>query len=254
MKRRDFLKYGLLTGAMAAGAPAWTPAAVKRSATDVVTLGNTGIKLSRLAIGTGTIGYGKSSNQTRKLGIDGLADLFWYGVDNGVNFWDSADQYGSHPHMKRALSNVKREKVVILTKTHANTEAEMKADLDRYRQEIGSDYIDIVLLHAETDPKWPEKRAGAMAVLEAARQKGTIRAHGISCHSLEALKVAAKHPFIQVDLARINPAGLHMDSDPNTVISVLREMKANGKGIVGMKILGQGDLRNKVDDALAFAM
>lgn len=257
MKRRDFLRYGLLGGgAVATGANfSYLPAATeKRYANDVVTLGNTGIKLSRLAMGTGTVGYGKSSNQTRQLGVDGLADMLWYGYDEGVRFWDSADQYGSHPHLKKGLTRVQREKVVILTKTHADTAEEMRADLDRFRQEIGTDYLDMVLLHAVTDPEWPKKRAGAMEVLSEAREKGIVKAHGISCHSLAALKVAARHPFIQVDLARINPIGAHMDADPDTVISVLREMKAAGKGVIGMKILGQGDLRNRVDEALAFAL
>lgn len=257
MKRRDFLKYGLYAGgALATGAPSSLLASEpkKKYANDVVALGQTGIRLSRLAMGTGTRGGRKSSNQTRQLGLDGLADLYWFGYDEGVRLWDSADSYGSHPHLNKALTRVKREKVVILTKTRASTAEEMRADLDRFRQEIGTDYLDIILLHAVTDPEWPEKKKGAMEVLSEAREKGIVRAHGISCHSLSALRVAARSPWIQVDLARLNPIASHMDADPDTVISVLRQMKAAGKGVIGMKILGEGDLRNRVDEALQFAL
>lgn len=257
MKRRDFLRYGLYAGsalAAAKPAPLWAAEPKKRFANDVVTLGNSGIKLSRLAMGTGTKGGRKSSNQTRQLGLDGLADLYWFGYDEGVRFWDTADGYGSHPHLKKSLTRVDREKVVIMTKTRASTAEEMKADLDRFRQELGTDYLDMVLLHAVTDPEWPEKKKGAMEVLSEAREKRIVRAHGTSCHSLSALRVAAKTPWIQVDLARLNPISAHMDADPDTVISVLREMKAAGKGVIGMKILGEGDLRNRVDEALQFAL
>lgn len=226
----------------------------KKFANDVVTLGQSGVRLTRLAMGTGTRGGRKSSNQTRQLGFDGLADMFWFGYDEGVRFWDSADSYGSHPYLKKALTRVEREKVVILTKTRSSTAEEMRADLDRFRQELGTDYLDIVLLHAVTDPEWPEKKKGAMEVLSEAREKGIVRSHGISCHSLAALRVAARNPWIQVDLARLNPIASHMDADPDTVISVLREMKAAGKGVIGMKILGEGDLRDRVDQALQFAL
>jgi 1-deoxyxylulose-5-phosphate synthase len=118
---------------------------------DKIKLGKTGIQVSRMAIGTGTNGYGKSSDQSRALGIKGLADLLQAGTDLGVVFWDTADQYGTHPHLKEALKHVPREKVVILTKTHATSEQEMKDDLDRFRSELGTDYIDIMLLHMMTE-------------------------------------------------------------------------------------------------------
>ena len=258
MNRRDFF----LRGAAAAGAavaldkfPHQLFAGVtKKSATDRVKLGPMHVELSRLAMGTGTNGVGGSSNQTRKLGLDGLADLFKAAYDQGVTFWDSADQYGTHPHLKEALKSVPRDKVTILSKTHASTEKEMRADLDRFRREIGTDYIDILLLHCMLDGDWPDRKKGAMAVISEAREKGIVRTHGTSCHTLEALKTSARTPWVQVDLARINPAQVAMDSDPQTVIGVLREMKAAGKGVIGMKILGAGKLRHKVDESLQFAL
>jgi aryl-alcohol dehydrogenase-like predicted oxidoreductase len=259
MKRRDLVRLGARAAAGSAMGAGRFPHALfaasrKKAATDSVTLGRTGIAVSRLALGTGTHGFGKSSDQTRGLGLRGLADLLQAGVDEGLAFWDLADGYGSHPHAREALKSVARDRVVIMTKTGASTESEMRADLDRFRREIGVDRIDIVLLHCMMDSDWPRQRAGAMAVLSEAKARGVIRAHGVSCHTLGALKTAAATDWVEIDLARLNPASAHMDADPATVVSVLREMKAKGKGIIGMKILGQGDLRDRVDEALQYAL
>jgi len=257
MRRREFVKYT----AFASGALAFSPftslvngETTKKYANDLVTLGKTGIKVSRLAMGTGTNGYRYRSDQTDKLGIGGLSDLLHAAYDHGVNFWDSADQYGTHPHLKHALKAIPREKVVILTKTHATTADEMKDDLDRFRKEIGSDYLDIVLLHMMTDSDWPEEKQGAMEVLDKARQDGIVRAHGVSCHTLRALEAAANSDWVQVDLARINPAGASMDADVPTVEKVLRRMHKDGKGVIGMKIFGAGRLRNRVDECLQYVV
>jgi aryl-alcohol dehydrogenase-like predicted oxidoreductase len=217
-------------------------------------LGRTGIQVSRLAQGTGTNGFGKASNQTRKLGLVGFAELLRAGVDQGIRFWDLADQYGTHPHAKEALKTVARDKVVLLTKTHARTEKEMRADLDRFRSELGVDHLDIVLLHCMMSADWPKERAGAMAVLAEAKQKGMVRAHGVSCHDFGALKAAAASEWVDVDLARLNPAGIAMDAPLDQVVGVLAEMKQKGKGIIGMKILGAGGLRTRVDEALQYAL
>jgi predicted aldo/keto reductase-like oxidoreductase len=210
--------------------------------------------LSRLAMGTGTNGVGGSSNQTRKLGVNGLADLFRAGYDQGLNFFDAADQYGTHPHVRQALKSVPREKVAVLSKTHASTAGEMRADLDRFRRELNTDYIDILLLHCMLDKNWNEKKRGAMDVIAEAQERGIVRTKGTSCHTLDALKTAAAEPWVEVDLARINPAGIAMDAAPDVVIGVLRQMKAAGKGIIGMKIFGAGKLRSKPDECLQFAL
>jgi predicted aldo/keto reductase-like oxidoreductase len=228
--------------------------APRKEASDRILLGPRKVSCSRLAMGTGTNGVGGSSDQTKKLGIRGLADLYKFGYDNGITFWDSADQYGSHPHLKEALKSVKRENVTILTKTHASTEAEMKADLDRFRRELNTDFIDILLLHCMTDADWPEKKKGAMAFLSEAQERGIIKTKGTSCHTLEALKAAAASPWVEVDLARINPAQVAMDAPPEIVLGVLKKMKASGKGVIGMKILGAGQLRNRVDECLQYAL
>jgi predicted aldo/keto reductase-like oxidoreductase len=256
MKRRDFVRTGVGAGAgiSLSAFPHHLFAGTKKEASDRVKLGPMKVELSRLAMGTGTNGSGGSSNQTKKLGVRGIADLFRAGYDTGLTFWDSADQYGSHPHLREALKGVKREKVTILSKTHSSTAAEMRADLDRFRKELNTDYIDILLLHCMVDGNWPEKKKGAMEVISEAREKGIVRTHGTSCHTLEALKAAAASDWVQVDLARINPAGVAMDAKPEIVIPVLREMKAKGKGVIGMKILGAGRLRDRADECLQFAL
>jgi aryl-alcohol dehydrogenase-like predicted oxidoreductase len=235
------------------GGPDVATTPVRKLATDQVTLGSTGIKASRLALGTGTNGVGGASDQTR-LGIAGLSGLLGYGYGAGVNFFDSADQYGSHPHVAEALRQVGRQNAVVLTKTHAQTAAEMRADLDRFRRELGTEMLDIVLLHNKQSGSWTTECAGAMEELSRAKETGIIRAHGVSCHTLAALKLAARTPWVDVDLARVNPDGIQMDSDPATVIDVLKQMKAAGKGVIGMKILGAGELGGDLSRAIAHAV
>jgi aryl-alcohol dehydrogenase-like predicted oxidoreductase len=229
------------------------PSLSKFSASDTVTLGSTGITTSRLAMGTGTVGSGHHSNQTA-LGLKGLSDLLLNGYDHGLRFFDAADAYGSHPHVAEALKHIPRDRVTVLTKTWARDPATARADLDRFRRELGTDYLDVCLMHCLTETDWTERFKGVMDVFSEAKQKGIIRAHGCSCHSIEALRTAAKSPWVEVDLVRINPIGSHMDADPQTVVSVLREMKAAGKAVIGMKILGQGDLRNRQSEALHYAL
>jgi 1-deoxyxylulose-5-phosphate synthase len=260
MHRREFL----IRSAAGFGAAWLTPKQLLRalatqsplakfSASDIVSLGSTGIKTSRLAMGTGTVGTGHHSNQTA-LGVKGLSDLLLNGYDHGLRFFDAADSYGSHPHVAEALKHVPRDKVTVLTKTWARDPATARADLERFRRELGVEHIDICLMHCLTEADWTERYKGVMDVLAEAKEKGMIRAHGCSCHSIEALRAAAKSPWVEVDLARINPIGSHMDADPDTVVSVLREMKAAGKAVIGMKILGQGDLRTRQSEALRYAL
>jgi len=258
MKRRDFLK----TAALGAGA-AWVgtspletlfaEGARRFSATDIVTLGKTGIRTSRLACGTGTVGYNRGSHQTA-LGIQGLADLLWRGYDNGLRFFDTADSYGSHPHVAAALKRIPREKVTIMTKSWARGPKQMLADIDRYRKELNTDYLDLLMMHCLTENNWAARFRPVMDAVSEAQEKGLIRAHGCSCHKIEALREAAKSPWVQVILSRINPIGSNMDADPATVVATLKEARASGKGIIGMKILGQGDMRTRQDEALNYAL
>jgi aryl-alcohol dehydrogenase-like predicted oxidoreductase len=255
MNRRLFLKTSVLGGYSLANFPHHLFAATTaKSATDRITLGPRKIELSRLAMGTGTHGGNGSSDQTRKLGYQGVAELFRAAYDQGVNFWDSADQYGSHTYLREALKTVPREKVVILTKSNSTTAAGMKADIDRFRREIGVDHFDIFLMHKMEAADWNTQMRPCMDVIDEAQAKGIIRSKGVSCHTFQALKTAAAEPWVEIDLARINPAKVAMDAEPAQVLEVLAQMKAAGKGVIGMKILGQGALRNKADEALQFAL
>jgi 1-deoxyxylulose-5-phosphate synthase len=260
MRRREFL----IRSVSAAGAACFFPQSIlhailqqslpkKFSASDTVILGSTGIKTSRLAMGTGTVGSGHHSHQTA-LGVNGLSDLLLNGYDHGLRFFDSADSYGSHPHVAEALKHVPRDRVTVLTKSWARDAAGMRADLDRFRRELGTDYLDVCLMHCLSEADWTERYRDVMDVLSEAKQKGVIRAHGCSCHTIEALRAAAKSPWVEIDLARINPIGAYMDADPTTVVSVLQEMKGAGKAVVGMKILGQGTLRGRQEEGIRYAL
>ena len=141
----------------------------KYAASDTVTLGSTGITTSRLAMGTGTVGVDHHSHQTA-LGVKGLSDLLLNGYDHGLRFFDSADSYGSHPHVAEALKHVPRDKVTVLSKSWARDAAGMRADLDRFRKELGTDYLDICLMPCLTEADWTDRYRGAMDVLSEAKQ------------------------------------------------------------------------------------
>jgi aryl-alcohol dehydrogenase-like predicted oxidoreductase len=205
-------------------------------------------------MGTGTVGFGGSSNQVR-LGSSPFTRLLLDGYhDNGLNFFDTADSYGSHPVVAAAVKQLPRDKIVVMTKSDNRDPAGLRRDLERFRRELGTDYIDIVLIHCTTEDDWTTRYRGVMDVLSEAKQKGVIRAHGVSCHSIGALRAAAASPWVEVDLVRLNPIGSHMDADPSTVIKVIKQMRADGKGIIGMKILGQGDLRDRPAEAIRYAL
>ncbi|WP_035359228.1 aldo/keto reductase [Edaphobacter aggregans] len=261
MLRRDFLRRtakGLGAAWLASNSPGATlalqPLPQKITAHDEVTLGKTGIRTSRLAMGTGTVGFGGSSNQVR-LGNSPFTRLLLDGYhSNGLNFFDTADSYGSHPTVAAAVKQLPRDKVVVMTKTDNRDAEGVRRDLERFRRELGTDYIDIVLVHCAIAGDWTTRYRGVMDVLSEAKQKGVIRAHGVSCHSIQALRAAAASPWVEVDLVRLNPIGSHMDADPSTVIKVIQQMRADGKGIIGMKILGQGDLRDRPAEAIRYAL
>lgn len=262
MRRRDFIRQSLLAGTSVAAVQqrlygtsnGYVENPSRRFAYDGVALGPDKLPASRLAMGTGTKGFRGASNQTRKLGVGGLTDLYRYGFDNGLTFWDTADGYGSHPHLKSALQHIPREQVVIMTKSTSKTAKDMREDIDRFRRELGTDYIDLLLLHAVREEDWPVQRQGAMEVIDEYKQKGIVRSRGISCHSLPALRQVHRQEFIDVDLARINPIGARMDADPATVVEELCKIKAAGKGVIGMKILGEGVMRDRVGEALQHAL
>jgi aryl-alcohol dehydrogenase-like predicted oxidoreductase len=218
-----------------------------------VTLGSTGIRVSRLCIGTGTNGWNGESNQTR-LGFDRLVDLLCYAHDRGITFWDLADQYGSHPHAAASMRRVGRENVVLTTKTVSRTPAEIHQDLDRFRRELETDTLDIVLLHCLTDPEWVNKLGSVMEAMSKAKERGILRAVGVSCHNFGAFQAAADCDWVDVVLARINYAGASMDAPPDQVVPVLERMHRRGKGVYGMKVIGAGKLGDDPARAMEFVL
>lgn len=230
----------------------------------IVTLGKTGITLSRVGQGSGMSGGNRQSNHTR-MGFEKLVALFRHAYDRGVTFFDLADLYGTHIYFREALRSIPREKVAILTKLWWRYDGEpgsVPADfqrrgcemaIDRFRHEIATDTIDIVLLHCLTDPRWPETLRPYMDVLSAAKEKRRVRAVGVSCHDLRALKVAASEPWVDVILARINQRGAKMDGELDDVVPVLQDARRNGKAIIGMKIYGEGSLAKEKDACIRFA-
>lgn len=243
LNRRDFLQK--TAGALAAGAAmpmAARAASGPLTATSVRTLGNTGLQCSLLGIGTGTKGFDKTSEQTRAP-RQTLLTLMQYAYERGITYFDVADMYGSHGHLKEALEKwIAREKVMLLTKTWSRKPDEVRADIERFRKELGSDYLDVVLLHCirKGEDDWPEMHKGAMDVLSEYKEKGIIKAHGVSCHNMAAFKKVAATDWADIVLARINPFGIKMDGPASEVAPVLKEIHDAGKGVLGMKILGEG--------------
>ncbi|MGO9608552.1 MAG: aldo/keto reductase [Verrucomicrobiia bacterium] len=247
LNRREFIAHATATAALAATATTTMAGSMGRSRnnlpkspTEKVTLGKSGVQVSLVGMGTGSVGSGQASNQTR-LGVKAFTKVVRHAIDQGICFFDVADQYGSHTYLREALKGVPREQYVIQTKTHATNIPDARSHLERYRMELGVDYIDIVLLHCMTKEGWPAENQGSMEYLIQAKQEKIIRAHGTSCHGMDPLRTIAKTPFVEIDLARINPEGLIMDDrKPDEVASVLEEIHNAGKGVVGMKILGEG--------------
>lgn len=250
MDRRKFIEQaigvaGLATVGTTPAFPA--PKAAIRKATDLVALGKTGIRVSRIGFGTGTIGGMKSSNQVRA-GQATFTKNVRHFLDMGLNYLDSADSYGSMPFYKEALKGVPRDKYVIQSKVGGNDGAQAAKDIERFLTELGVDCIDIVLSHCATTADWAEKRAGVREALAKAKEKGMIRTYGISWHGMAPLRTMADDPWPEVVFVRINNKGSHMDSEnPDEVVPHINRMHKNGKGVLGMKILGEGDIKEPAD-------
>jgi aryl-alcohol dehydrogenase-like predicted oxidoreductase len=220
---------------------------------DTVEFGRTGLRVSRLAFGTGTHGWAGRSQQTG-LGVDRLAGLLRLAYDHGVTFWDAADAYGSHPHIAEALVGLPRDKVVIATKITSRSGEQAAQDVDRFLRELGTEVLDIVLLHFMTQADWPQSHASAMEALSRAKERGKVRAVGVSCHGLGSLRATAETDWAEVVLARINMAGVNMGASPAEIVPVIGHMYASGKAIYGMKVLGCGRLAGKARAAIQYVL
>ena len=228
----------------------------------IVTLGKSGLKSTLLGMGTGFSGYNRSSNITRA----GVAEtIIRQAYEKGIRFFDCADSYGTHPFTAAALKGIPRESYTLSSKMWVGPggipETERPdADvvIDRFRKELRTDYLDLVQIHCMTDPLWTDKQKKQMDILENLKAKKIIHAHGVSVHSLEAMEACVDNPWIDVIHVRINPYGEVMDkSDPSEVIPVIAKLHKEGKGVIGMKLIGNGNFKNdsdKIDASLKYVL
>jgi len=255
MKRREFLGKsvaglgGLMLGTRLDAAAESIPA--KRfDPYEAVPLGKTDLKMSRLCMGTGVRGGQRQSNQTR-MGKERFETLIRDAYERGVRVFDLADLYGTHPYLIPALKKVPRQDFKIISKIWwrpGGIPEKERPDADvvveRFLKELNTDYLDLVLLHCVESGKWPEELSKQMELLANLKKKGAIRAHGVSCHTLAALDAAASEPWVDSVHARINPYGTKMDGPPEKVVPILEKIHRAGKGVVGMKLIGEGAFRN----------
>ena len=237
---------------------------VKRTAVDQVTLGKTGIKLSRLGLGTGSRG----GRVQRELGVDAFTRLLRYAYDKGITYIDTAGNYRMHTTIGKAIKGLPREKLYIQSKIWGTPDKPL-ATLDQYRKELGTDYIDTVLVHCVVSGKWDTERKKVTDALEEAKRKKIIRAHGFSAHSIPAVARAVELDWVDVGLVRINPQGECIDtpkeegrmhssnaSHVQPAVAQIRRLHEKRRGVIGMKLIGDGKFTDPADreKAIRFAM
>jgi aryl-alcohol dehydrogenase-like predicted oxidoreductase len=250
-----------VAAAGAVGALCTTPG----QAADVPKVKLAGLNVPLLGMGTG-VKAGNRSNALQRSGEKNFLDTVRRAYDEGVRLFDCADSYGSMPMVAKALEGKPRESYVLVSKVWCHPKGGIPNDeprddsmavIERFLREAGSEYIDLVQLHCQTAADWTKTYRVHMEALEKAKEKGWIRAHGCSCHSLEALEAAAVDPWVDVVHTRINPWGVAMDGPADVVVPVLKKIHAAGKGIIGMKLIGEGKFRNdpeKIDESLRFVL
>jgi len=236
---------------------------IKRTATDQVTLGKTGIKLSRLGIGTGV----NSGHDQVGAGKDAFIKMIHHAYDSGITYIDTAERYETFGWIGDAIKGLPREKLFIQSKVPAPQPDDVLAAIDRHRKMYNTDYIDSLLIHCMTKDGWTDDWKRVMDGFNEAKEKKWIRAKGVSCHTLAALRNAVDSDWTEVHLVRVNPLGRYMDGvtsawgpnasvDVNPVMEQVKTMQAKGHGVIGMKIFGNGDFKNPEDrdKSIRFAM
>lgn len=229
-----------------------------------VKLGNSGIETTLLGVGTGVHAGNRTSYFTRQEKQKSLNTLL-HAYDMGFRNFDCTDTYGTHGMMAEVLPKMNRDEITITSKIWVREggipdKERPDADIvvDRFRKELNTDYIDLMQIHCMVDENWTETQKRQMDILEDLKAKGIIRAHGVSVHSLSAMKDALKSPWVDVIHVRINPYGIAMDKpEPKEVVEVIQQLHDSGKGVIGMKLVGNGDYRTdskKIDNAIRFVL
>ena len=246
-----------------AGCVAPEKAKAKFSAWDEVSLGKTGIRTSRLGFGTGVSAHNRSSGILRRNGRDGAVKLLRAAYERGIRFFDTADSYGTHDVIREALAPFPRASYTVCTKYWYQRGGIPEADhtdvetsVDRFLRELGTDYIDILQIHCVSQADWPTALLPHMEGLERCKEAGKIRAHGCSFHGGSSLPKAPETTWLDVAHVQINPFGRSMGLHPDRALEIVRKLKAAGKGVVGMKILGVGSLakEGKIDESLSWVL
>ncbi|MGH7554233.1 MAG: aldo/keto reductase [Longimicrobiales bacterium] len=259
LSRRDFLKTGVAATAIAA-----TPAlAAKKSATDWVTLGRSGVQVTRLAFGTGTF----SGRVQRELGQEGFTRLVRHAYDRGIRFFETADAYAGMPQMlATALKGIPRDSYRLMTKYRLRDQTDPRGTIDRLRKDLNSEYVDILLMHCLRSPAWPDEMKKLQDEFSEAKAKKIIVAHGASCHGLQPLRHFPGNQWLEVALLRTNHKGVKMDSmqtrdtdelgDVSEVMTHARKIHSQGMGVLGMKLAGEGQFTSAEDreKAMQFVM
>ncbi len=258
--RRDFLKSSFAAAAFAGVIPV---RANNRSATDWVTLGKSRVQVTRLAFGTGTYG----GRVQRELGQEQFTRLVRHAYDRGIRFFETADSYTGMPQMlATALKGIPRDSYKLMTKYQLGGTDDPQATIDRFRKDLNSEYFDILLIHCVRQPRWPDETKRVQDGLSDAKAKKIILAHGASCHGLQALGGFPGNQWLDVALLRINHNGTRMDTplttdtddrgDVNAVVSHAKQIHAQGAGVLGMKLVGEGRFTKPEDRdaALRFVM
>ncbi len=252
--RRHFLKAGLAASTIPALGTAFADATTKRSATDFVTLGKSDVKVTRLALGTGT----HSGAQQRKMGQPEFTRLVRYAYENGIRFFETADSYHGMPQMLAvALKGLPRDSYRLMTKYNTGDVSDPMGTISRLRSDLGTEYVDIMLLHCVRSPTWPEDTKRLQDAFQEAKEKKIMLSHGASVHGQPALKAFPGNQFLDVAMIRMNHKGAHMDTpsreDVNDlgnvplVVSHMQQVKAQGAGIISMKLIGEGEFTNPDD-------
>lgn len=250
--RREWLKAGLAgISSLSAHSLLGNSLAATGMKVDKVTLGGTGLQVSRLALGCGNASWARQSKFTR-LGLDTFLQIAEYAYNQGITFLDTADLYGTHQFIRELFKRIPRNNFQLMTKIWTedndwNTVVPVEETLDRFQQELGTDYFDILLLHCLVNGNWVTEKKEFMEKLSEAKAKGVIKKVGVSCHDYEALKVAVSDPWVDIILARINPLEMSMDGHPDKIAALLKTAHANGKGVIGMKIYGAGKMHTDED-------
>jgi 1-deoxyxylulose-5-phosphate synthase len=250
--RREFLKTGLAAGALAT-AGGLSLKADPRTATDWVTLGKTGIKVTRLAFGTGSM----SGQVQRDLGQEQFTRLVRYAHERGVRFFETAESYGGmHEMLGIALQGVPRDSYRLMTKVTTHDGVNPQDKIDQLRRMAKTEYFDIALLHWQHTPTWPTDSLKWQDGISEAQLKQAVLSHGASVHGLPALRQVPDTKWLQVAMIRMNHKGVRMDAeDYNTsglgnvseVVTHVKKVRKEGVGVISMKLVGEGQFTQRAD-------